>query len=297
MSVADRATVLAFLNSNQSSEAADIPAQRERMDKLSEFFPVPEGTSVEPGVVGGIKGEWVRAKNARKDATLLYLHGGGYVVGSSKSHRHLAAALSEAAGISVFAADYRMAPEHPYPAAVDDAVAAYKGLLDSGLPPSKLAISGDSAGGGLTMATLIAARDKGLPMPACAVPISPWADLTQSGDAYRSARAKRDPMITKDGLDQMAAVYLGGKNAKAPTASPAFADLKGLPPLLIQVGGDEALHSDSVTLAANAEAAGVDVSFESWGGMMHVWHAFFPILSEGRDAVARIGSYIKAHIA
>ncbi|HWD49646.1 MAG TPA: alpha/beta hydrolase fold domain-containing protein, partial [Rhizomicrobium sp.] len=156
MGVADRATVLAFLKSNESSDALDIAGQRERMDKLSEFFPVPEGTSVETASVGGVKGEWVRAKNVRKDATLLYLHGGGYVVGSPKSHRHLVAALSEATGISVFAADYRMAPEHPFPAAVDDGVAAYKGLIDSGLSPSKLAIAGDSAGGGLTMATLLA---------------------------------------------------------------------------------------------------------------------------------------------
>jgi len=294
--VADRATVLAFLKSNDAPDGLDIPGQRERMDKLSEFFPVPDDTSVEAGSVGGVKGEWVRAKNARKDAALLYLHGGGYVVGSPKSHRHLIAALSDAAGIGVFAPDYRMAPEHPFPAAVDDGVAAYKGLINSGLPATKLAIAGDSAGGGLTMATLLAARDKGLPMPACAVPISPWADLSQGGEAYRT-RAKRDPMITKDGLDQMAAAYLGGKSAKTPLASPVFADLKGLPPLLIQVGSEEALHSDAVTLAANADAAGVDVSFESWGGMMHVWHAFFPILSEGRDAIARIGSYIKAHIA
>jgi len=296
VTIADRANVLAFLKSNDAPADADVAAQRARLDTLADFFPVSPDTAVEQSSIGGVKGEWVRTGNARKDAALLYLHGGGYMTGSPKSHRHLVAALSDAAGIGVFAADYRMAPEHPFPAAVDDGVAVYKGLLDSGLAPSKLAIAGDSAGGGLTFATLVAARDKGLPMPACAIGISPWTDLSQGGEAYRT-RLKRDPMITKDGLDAMASAYLGGKDAKTPLASPIFADLKGLPPLLIQVGTEEALHSDSTGFATRAETAGVEVSFESWAGMMHVWHIFFPILSEGRDAIARIGTYLKANIA
>jgi acetyl esterase/lipase len=296
MGRSERAGVLQFLQSNARGDDVDIAERRARMDKLSEFFPHPDGTEVEPAVLGGVKGEWVRARKARNDAVLLYLHGGGYIVGSPKSHRHLAAALGAAGGVSVFSADYRMAPEHPFPAAVDDGVAVYKALLDSGIAAGKIAIAGDSAGGGLTLATLLAARDKGLPMPACAVAISPWADLAQSGEAYRT-RAGRDPMITKDGLDQMAAAYLGGADAKTPLASPAYADFRGLPPLLIQVGTEEALHSDAETVRARAEEAGVEVSFESWAGMVHVWHAFHPILSEGRDAVARIGSYLKAHIA
>jgi monoterpene epsilon-lactone hydrolase len=293
--ISDRASVLAFLKSNAPDVEPDIAGQRARMDALGDFFPVPGGTSVEPATIGGVKGEWVRAKGARQDAALLYLHGGGYVVGSPKSHRHLTAALSEASGLSVFAPDYRMAPEHPFPAAVDDAVAVYKGLIESGIAPAHLSIAGDSAGGGLTIATLVAARDKGLKMPACAVAISPWADLSQGGEAYRT-RLARDPMITKDGLDQMAAAYLGGKDAKTPLASPLFADLKGLPPLLLQVGTEEALYSDTTGLKARAEEAGVEVSAESWAGMMHVWHIFHPILSEGRDAVARIGSFLKAHV-
>jgi acetyl esterase/lipase len=179
---------------------------------------------------------------------------------------------------------------------VEDAVAAYKGLLDSGLAPDKLAIAGDSAGGGLTVATLVSLRDQKIPLPACAIPISPWGDLTQGGESYR-ARAKRDPMIKAEGLDQMAAAYTGTADAKSPLASPVYADLHGLPPLLIQVGSEEALYDDAVRLATRADEAGVEVSMESWGGMMHVWHIFHPILSEGRDAVARIGSYLKAHIA
>src|SRR5262249_32484569 len=147
-----------------------------------------------------IPGEWVRARGARQDAALLYLHGGGYVIGSPSSHRHLAGALSVESGLSLFVAEYRLAPEHPFPAAVDDAVAAYKGLIDSGLSRARLAIAGDSAGGGLTIATLLRAREKGVAMPACAVAISPWGDLSQGGESYR-ARAKRDPIVTKDGLD------------------------------------------------------------------------------------------------
>ncbi|HWA29794.1 MAG TPA: alpha/beta hydrolase [Rhizomicrobium sp.] len=296
MGRADRAAVLAFLKANAAEENLDIAAQRARMDKLSEFFAVPDGTEVEQSWVGDVSGTWVRAKHAHPEKVLLYLHGGGYVVGSSTSHRHIIAALSEASGMSVFAPDYRLAPEHPFPAAVEDGVAVYKGLLDPGIDPSRIAIAGDSAGGGLTFATLLAARDRGLPMPACAVGISPWTDLSQGGEAYRT-RLKRDPMITKDGLDTMSAAYLAGKNPKTPLASPAFADFKGLPPILIQVGTEEALYSDAEAVKAHAEEAGVEVSFESWAGMMHVWHAFYPMLSEGRDAIARIGSYLKAHVA
>ena len=298
MGRSDRAAVIALLkqSATENSKDADVAAMRARMDGLSEMFPQVPGTTIEPATVGGVKGDWVRVGDARRDAVLLYLHGGGYMAGSPKSHRHLIAAFSQASGLSVFAPDYRLAPENPFPAAVDDALAVYKALLDSGIAADKLAIAGDSAGGGLTVATLIAARDKKLPMPACAVCISPWADLSQSGEAYRT-RASRDPMITKAGLDQGAAMYLAGKDAKSPLASPVFADLKGLPPLLLQVGTEEALYDDTTALKARAESAGVEVSAESWAGMVHVWHAFYPLLSEGRDAIARVGAYIGAHIA
>ncbi|MBI3676812.1 MAG: alpha/beta hydrolase [Proteobacteria bacterium] len=295
MSVKDRANVLAFLSQNAGGENFDIAAQRARLETLADFFPVPEGTEVESATIGGVKGEWVRSRRAGRGAALLYLHGGGYVVGSPKSHRHLAGAFSDMSGLPVFSADYRLAPENPFPAAVDDAVAAYKGLLDSGLPAFKLAIAGDSAGGGLAIATLVALRDKAIALPACAVALSPWVDLSQGGEVYR-ARAKRDPIVSKENLDQMAAAYLAGKNPETPLASPLFANLKGLPPLLLQVGTEEALYDDTVGLKARAEEAGVEVSAESWGGMVHVWHIFYPILSEGRDAIARAASFLKGHI-
>ena len=295
MSVTDRQALAVLLKQEGSLENQDWATQRARFDALSGFLPPVEGVEAVPATVGGIAGEWVRGKSARRgDAAVLYLHGGGYAIGSPKSHRHMLGPLSADSGLPIFAADYRLAPEHPFPAAVDDAVAAYKGLLDSGIAPGKLAIAGDSAGGGLAVATLVAARDRGLPMPACAVALSPWVDLSQGGETYRS---KRDPIVKKEPMDVMAAQYLAGADPKTPLASPLFADLKGLPPLLIQVGTEEALQDDAIALKARAETAGVEVSFESWGGMIHVWHIFHPILSEGRDAIARIGNYLKAHIA
>ncbi len=296
MTIKDRAALAQLFASAGDMQGQTIKQQREFFDGLGDMLPrTSDRFEVEPAILGGIKGEWVRARGCRNDAALLYLHGGGYVIGSPRSHRHLAGALSVESGLPLFVADYRLAPEHPFPSAVDDAVAAYQGLLKESLAPTRLAIAGDSAGGGLTIATLVAARDRGLPLPACAVGLSPWCDLSQGGEAYRS-RAKRDPIVKKEGLDEMASAYLKGADPKVPLASPLFADLKGLPPLLLQVGTEEALYDDTVALKARAEAAGVEVSAESWGGMIHVWHIFHPILSEGRDAIARVGRYLKSRI-
>ena len=297
MPVTDRQILAQFFRAENNMEQLGWAEQRARFDALGELLPKsPDRFEVEAASIGGVKGEWARTASSHDDAALLYLHGGGYVIGSPKSHRHMVGALAVDSGLAVFSADYRLAPEHPFPAAVDDAVAAYKGLLDSGIASARLAIAGDSAGGGLTVATLVALRDKGLPLPACAVAISPWCDLSQGGEAYR-ARAKRDPIVSKDSLDHLATAYLNGTDPKMPLASPAYADLNGLPPLLIQVGTEEALYDDAMTLKARAEAAGVEVSLESWGGMVHVWHIFHPILSEGRDAIARVGRFLKARIS
>jgi len=296
MTIKDRAALAQLFASAGNMEGQTVEQQRSFFDGLGDMLPgTADRFEAEPATVGGIKGEWVRARGCRNDAALLYLHGGGYVIGSPRSHRHLAGALSVESGLALFVADYRLAPENPFPAAVDDALAAYRGLLEEGLAPQRLAIAGDSAGGGLTIATLVAARDRGVALPACAVGLSPWCDLSQGGEAYRS-RATRDPIVKKEGLDEMASAYLKGANPKTPLASPLFADLKGLPPLLLQVGTEEALYDDTVALKARAEAAGVEVSAESWGGMIHVWHIFHPILSEGRDAIARVGQYLKSRI-
>jgi acetyl esterase/lipase len=263
MPVSDRKILAQFFNAENNMAELGWAEQRARFDALGELLPkTSDKFEVEAATIGGVKGEWARTNSSRSDAALLYLHGGGYLIGSPKSHRHMVGALSVESDLPVFSADYRLAPEHPFPAAVDDAAAAYKGLLDAGIPSARLAIAGDSAGGGLTIATLVALRERGLPLPACAAAISPWCDLSQGGEAYR-ARAKRDPIVSKDGLDNMAAAYLNGADPRTPLASPAFADLKGLPPLLIQVGTEEALYDDALTLKTRAEAAGVEVSLES----------------------------------
>jgi acetyl esterase/lipase len=295
MPSAEITAVRKMLAEMQGGERPPIPEQRRRMDAISELFPLPGDAVVEPGKVGGIEGDWVRKRGVRSDAALLYLHGGGYCVGSPLSHRHLVGALSAAANIPVFAANYRMAPESPFPAAVDDATAAYRGLINLGYAPNRLAIAGDSAGGGLTIATLIAARQKGLAMPAGAAVISPWVDLTNSAPSFR-IRAERDPMITRDTVDNLAAAYLAGQDAKSPLASPLYADLKGLPPLLIQVGSEEVLHDDASQLYERALDAGVEATLESWGEMIHVWHIFHPMLARGREAVERIGQFLRSRM-
>jgi monoterpene epsilon-lactone hydrolase len=295
MGVADRAAVLAMLREHAAPDFT-LAGQRARMDAVSDVFHPPEGAEVQTAEVGGVAGEWVRARRTLADAALLYLHGGGYVNGSPTSHRHLAAAIGEASGLPVFVAEYRRAPEHPFPAALEDAVAAYKGLLASGLSPARLAIGGDSSGGGLAIATLVSLREQNVPLPACVACISPWADLTQSGETFRT-HAALDPTISKARLDAMAAQYLAGRDPTTPLASPLYADLSGLPPLLLQVGGREVLFDDTMRLRARAEEARVEVSVESWGGLWHVWPFYYPMLSEGRDAIARIGAYLKARIA
>ena len=237
---------------------------------------------------------WAKSRRNASLATpsTLSLHGGGYVLGSSASGRPLAAQLAEATSAVVYSLDYRLAPEHPCPAAIDDSTAAYQWLLDQGIPPHQIAFVGDSAGGGLTMATLVKLRDHGLPMPAGAVCISPWVDLTLTASSL-SSNADSDPQVSLQGLQEMAVHYLNGLNAASPVASPLFADLAGLPPILIQVGGAEALLDDAGAMDAALRAAGVDSTLEIWDGMIHVWHFFAPRLQEASLAVAGIANWLQ----
>jgi acetyl esterase/lipase len=279
---------LAKLPPSDSMTVAQRRAQYERAEK---FFPTPPEVKVEHVTIGAMPAEWLTSPGARSDAAILYLHGGGYVIGSPRSHRHLAAAIGAAAQAPVLLADYRLAPEHPFPAAVDDAVAAYRWLVGT-VAPGRVAIGGDSAGGGLTVATLLALRDAGLPLPSAGVCISPWVDLTCGGTSY-ATRAEADPIVKRESVAQMATAYLAGKDAKTPLASPLFADLRGLPPLLIQVGDDEVLLDDAVQLAERARKAGVDATLEVEDKMIHVWHWFFPMLDEGQAAIDRIGAFVR----
>ncbi len=265
---------------------------RTTYDTIGQQFPSPDGVSVEKVAVGGVDAEWVRAPKARANAVILYLHGGGYVIGSPASHRHMIAALSQASGAAALALDYRLAPEAPFPAAVDDAVSAYEWLRQQGVAPARIVIAGDSAGGGLTVATLVALRERGLPLPAAGVCLSPWVDLTCTAQSI-TAKAAVDPIVTYALITFMAQAYLNGQDAKTPLASPLFADPRGLPPLLIQVGTDELLLDDARNLAARAKEAGVEATLEVWEEMVHVWHYFFPILREAREAITRIGEFIQ----
>ena len=267
-----------------------IAERRAVMEKFA--FRVADDIHVEQVNVAGRAAEWLRAPHADATHVLLYLHGGGYVMGSPHTHRALAGELSRAAQARVLLPDYRLAPEAPFPAAVDDAVAAVQWLYGQGVAPAGLAIAGDSAGGGLTAATLIALRDRQLPLPQAAVCISPWSDLTCSNASYQT-RATADPMITTADITLMASAYLHGADPKSPLASPNRGDLSGLPPLLIQVGRDEVLLDDAVVLHEAARSAGVASTLEIWDDMIHVWHAFFPMLAEGRQGIARVGEYLR----
>ena len=243
---------------------------------------------------GGVDAEWVCAPNAASDRFVLYLHGGGYVIGSVNTHRDLIARVSRAAQARVLALNYRLAPEHPFPAAVDDTLAGYKWLLAQGAKPSRIAIAGDSAGGGLAAAALVAIREAKLPTPGAGVLLSPWVDLEGLGESMVT-RMEVDPVVRKEGLVGMAQAYLQGQDAKTPLAAPLYADLKGLPPLLIQVGDAETLLDDSKRLNDRAKAAGVSTRLEVWPEMIHVWQLFASYLPEGQQAIDGIGKFIREH--
>ena len=228
--------------------------------------------------------------SARSEAVKMKL------IGSLTSHRGMVAALGRAARARTLALDYRLAPEAPFPAAVDDALAAYRFLLGQGIKHSQIAIAGDSAGGGLTVATLVAARDEGLPQPACGVCISPWADLELVGGTM-SSKASEDPLLTRALLQQWASTYLNNANPRTALAAPLHANLKGLAPLLIQVGSAEILFDDSIRLAAAAGAQEVSVRLEAWPEMVHVWHLFHPILGDARRALASAGMFIQERMS
>lgn len=273
---------------------ASVDDLRAGMERMTAMAPLAEDVAYEATEAGGVPAEWATAANARADHVVLYLHGGGYVIGSVRTHRQIAGNISRAAAARVLSLDYRLAPEHPHPAAVDDAAAAYRHLLSASIAPRRMAIAGDSAGGGLTAAALIALRDAGEALPAAGVMMSPWLDLTLSGDSMAS-RAAEDPMVQAAGLEKMAAAYVAGGDARAATVSPLFADLAGLPPLLVHVGTAETLLDDSTRFAERARSAGVNVELEVWQDMIHVWHAFALILPEARQATDRIGEYLKQH--
>ena len=274
------------------AEAKDINAMRAIMIEA----PAPAGVTCTPVEAGGVSAEWSVADGADQDKVILYVHGGGYVMGSAGSHRDMTGRLSQASGARVLSLNYRLAPEHPFPAPVDDSVAAYRWLLGQGIQASNIAIAGDSAGGGLALAALIAIRDAGEPVPAAGIGISPWVDMEGTGESM-TTRAAVDPVVQKEGLLGMAKLYLGGADPKNPLAAPLHANLAGLPPLLIQVGDSETLLDDATRITERARKADVDVTLKIWDEMPHVWHLFAPILPEGQQAIEEIGAFFKERTA
>ena len=288
-------TIIQVLRSQPVQEGLTFEEMRAGFEQMTSFFPVPADVRCEQVDAGGVSAEWIMTPQATAERVIFYLHGGGYAIGSVKTHRELISRISRAAGARALAIDYRLAPEHPFPAAVEDATTAYRWLLENGVEPTRIVIAGDSAGGGLTVATLVVLRDAGDPLPAAGVCLSPWVDLEGIGESM-TARAEVDPMVQRDGLLAMAKAYLGDANPRLPLAAPLYADLTGLPPLLIQVGTAETLLDDSTRLAERARSAGVDVVLEPWEDMIHVWHLFASMLPEGQQAVDRIGEFIRERV-
>jgi phosphinothricin tripeptide acetyl hydrolase len=292
----DIARVRVHLASLPDADTLTLDESRALYDRAEEVFTTPDDVAREILNVNGVPAERLAPPGARTEAVLLYLHGGGYVLGSPASHRHMVAEIAGHAGVTALVPDYRLAPEHPHPAAVEDGLAAFRWLLGHAIIPERIVVAGDSAGGGLTVAVLVAAREAGLPMPSAAICVSPWTDLAATGASYET-KAESDPLVKRDRLLWMAESYLGGAPPETPLAAPLHAQLEGLPELLIHVGAEEVLLDDSTRLAARAEAAGVPVTLEVWEEMIHVWHWFAPMLKEGREANAKLGAFIAARTA
>lgn len=270
--------------------------RRVAMDAVGEAGALPTGCFHEPITLGGVKGERVVPQGAVNGRRILYLHGGGYTIGSPRSHRPMVARIAEAAKAIALVPDYRLGPETRFPGAVEDATAVYRALIEAGTEPGQIAVGGDSAGGGLAMALALSLKAEGLPQPSSYLSISPWADLTQSGASYR-AKADTDPVITKPGLDQMALAYLGGLDPHDPLASPVFGDFEGVAPVFIQTGSEEALLSDSLTLADVLAHARVEVRLEVWPEMIHVFQAYGGVLNAARRAIRVAGAWMDERFA
>lgn len=287
--------IIQLLQSLPERDRGDFAAARAAIDSTASMFPAPDDVELQPVDADGVPGEWIAAPGADPETVVYYLHGGGYTIGSINSHRSLISRISRSARARAFAIDYRLAPEHPFPAGLEDALTAYRWLLKQGVDPARTIIAGDSAGGGLSLATLLSLREAGDPLPAAAVLISPWTDMTHSGDSIKT-RAELDPMIKPDESGAVSGAYLNGHDPNDPLVSPVFADLSGLPPMLIQVGDHEVLLDDSTRLEKKAKADGVDATLEIWDEMIHVWHFFASMLPEGQQAIDRIGEYIRQRV-
>ena len=287
-------TVLVMIRVRSAEVRKTTDDDRLSYERIMSVLPMDDDIETERVGVNGTPAEWISAPESQENRVILYLHGGGYLFGSARTHRVMLAHMARASKARVLALDYRLAPEIPFPAPVEDSVSAYRWLLDQGISAKKMVIGGDSAGGGLAIAALVALRSVGEPMPAAGVCISAWTDMESTGQSH-TTNAESDPSVSKERLLKIAKVYLAGKDPTAPLASPIHADLTGLPPLLLQVGSIEVLLDDSTLLKSRAKAAGVSVEMEVWDDMPHVWHHYAPILPEARKAIGRIGEFVLEH--
>ncbi len=273
--------------------AESVDEQRASYRAMLCANPIPDDVSIETIRIGQCDADWVSVPASRNDHVVLYFHGGGYVIGDNVAYREFAARVARATATRVCVLNYRLAPENPFPAAVDDAVAAYRWLLGEGVEPGRITLAGDSAGGGLTLATLVALRDANEPLPGCAVCYSPWTDLLGSGESARPGVVD-DPLVAGDAIAVMAEAYAAGR-LEEPLASPLNADYRGLPPLLIQVGSREILRDDSRRVADKARAAGVDVEYFEGDGLIHVWPVLAPTAPESAAALERMAAFMAQH--
>ena len=274
----------------------DVSELRRRLAELASAQPLPAGVTLTPAALGGVPTAEITIDGTEPRHVILYFHGGVYVLGDAVQAAGLAAQVGRRTRATVISVDYRLAPEYPYPAAVDDAMAAYQALLDNGTDPSGIAFAGESAGGGLAVATLVNARDHGLPLPAAAFVMSPYADLTLAG-ATMDTKAAADPLLSRDYLQARVPDYTSGHDPAVSLISPVFADLSGLPPLIIQAGSHEVLLDDAIRLARQAATADVQVTLDITPEVPHVFQAYYPILDEAAAALDRAGQLLSAHLA
>jgi epsilon-lactone hydrolase len=296
MSAEQRENLEAILRQSAFPADADVNELRRQLRELASAQPLPAGVTVTAAELGGVPTAEITIDGTEPRHVVLYFHGGVYVLGDAFQAAALAAQVGRRADAKVISVDYRLAPEHPYPAAVDDALAAYQALLRTGTDPADIAFAGESAGGGLAVATLVNARDRGLPLPAAAYVMSPYADLTLAG-ASMDTKSAADPLLSRENLQARVPDYTAGHDPALGLISPIFADLSGLPPLIIQAGTHEVLLDDAVRLARQAAAADVAVTLDITPGVPHVFQVYYPILDEAAAALDRAGQLLSAHLA
>jgi monoterpene epsilon-lactone hydrolase len=288
--------LIKYLVATKFNPSKTIDEMRRGAESLSKLAGLPRNTKVEKIKLNSFSAEWVCAQDAREDRVILYLHGGGYNICSPNTHRELAANISMASRATVILPNYHLAPEYPFPRALEDATLTYRWLLNNGFGGEHIALAGDSAGGGLSLATSILLRDSGDPPPSSIACISPWTDLQMSGNSIKT-HADIDPMLNFRLMALMASNYIGDNDPRNPLISPIYANLKEISPMLIHIGSDEMLFDDSTRIAKKAKSAGVDVTLKKFNKMWHVWHLTAKLMPEAKNAITEIGSFIQKHFA